>query len=33
MFIEKILQSNEELFKNIQKSGCYFYLFTIGYLF
>lgn len=24
MFIEKILQSNEELFKNIQKSGCYF---------
>lgn len=24
MFIEKILQSNEELFKDIQKSGCYF---------
>ncbi len=24
MFIEKILQSNKELFKNIQKFGCYF---------
>ncbi len=24
MFIEKILQSNSELFKDIQKSGCYF---------
>ncbi len=24
MFIEKILQSNEELFKDIQKSGRYF---------